>query len=164
MNIQCVVDDKKVLWATYAHKGASHDSCAFRDTESYDSLVKKVNWLNEKDLFLLGDIAYAIESLIISLYDLAKSGTEKDHFNFYHSSAWTTVEYAFGEIDVHWNIFWKKLTTSLENAFVIIEGQCANIVSWLDIEMIMIHILTIDEMRYSLIYTVQQLLYVRTYS
>ena len=41
----------------------------------------------------------------------------------YHSSARITVEYAFGEIDLRWGIFWKRLTCSLENAALIIEGS-----------------------------------------
>ena len=38
------------------------------------------------------------------------------------SSARITVECAFGEIDLRWGIFWKRLNYSLKNAAVIIEG------------------------------------------
>ena len=41
---------------------------------------------------------------------------------FYHSSARITVECAFGEIDLRWGIFWKRLNGSLSNSFTIIEG------------------------------------------
>ena len=42
LNVQCIVDDqKKVLWASYAHKGGSHDSSAFRDTKLYQMLIEK---------------------------------------------------------------------------------------------------------------------------
>ena len=46
----------------------------------------------------------------------------EDAFNFYHSSARITVECAFGEIDLRWGIFWKRIMCSLENLAVIIVG------------------------------------------
>ena len=43
LNVQCIVDhDKKVLWASYRHKGASHDSSAFRETRLYQLLKKRL--------------------------------------------------------------------------------------------------------------------------
>ena len=48
--------------------------------------------------------------------------TRVDDFNFYHSSARITVECAFGEIDLRWGIFWKRLWCSLSHAAIIIEG------------------------------------------
>ena len=32
------------------------------------------------------------------------------------------MECAFGEIDLRWGIFWKRLSTSLDNTFIVIEG------------------------------------------
>ena len=123
LNVQCIVDhQKKVLWASYRHKGASHDSSAFRDTKLYQLLKKKAEWLHARAYFLLGDSAYAIESFIIPPYDLVKPKTPNDDFNFFHSSARITVECAFGEIDLRWGLFWRRLNFSLKHSFVIIEG------------------------------------------
>ena len=46
----------------------------------------------------------------------------EDDFNFYQSSARITVECVFGEIYLHWDIFWKHLSCSLHNDSIIIEG------------------------------------------
>ena len=41
LNVQCIVDDKKrALWASYSHKGASHDSSCLRETLLYQGLVE----------------------------------------------------------------------------------------------------------------------------
>ena len=56
-------------------------------------------------------------------YDQPPSKSSQDDFNFYHSSARITVECAFGEIDLRWGIFWKRLTCSLEQATCVIEGS-----------------------------------------
>lgn len=123
LNVQCIVDhDKKVLWASYRHKGASHDSSAFRDTKLYNLFKQKAEWLHGKGFYLLGDSAYAIESFILPPYPLVKPQSPEDSFNFYHSSARITVECAFGEIDLRWGVFWKRLTGAVDNSFIIIEG------------------------------------------
>ena len=70
----------------------------------------------------MGDSAYGIESFLITPYDNTSPKTSQDDFNFYHSSARITVECAFGEIDLRWGIFWKRLCYSLEHAAIIIEG------------------------------------------
>ena len=39
LNVQCIVDDrKKVLWAMYNNKGASHDSTCFKSSALYTAL------------------------------------------------------------------------------------------------------------------------------
>ena len=123
LNVQCIVDhNKKILWASYKHKGGSHDSTAFRNGKLYEVLKEKAQYLSDKEYFILGDSAYAIESFLIPPYPLAKPNTPEDNFNFYHSSARITVECAFGEIDLRWGIFWKRLKYALTNNFLIIEG------------------------------------------
>ena len=123
LNIQCIVDDRKrVLWLSYRHKGGLHDSSCFRDTKLYQYLQNNKKELYEKGFFILGDSAYCIESFLIPPYDNAKPKSAEDDFNFYHSSARITVECTFGEIDLCWGIFWKRLFCSLENAALIIEG------------------------------------------
>ena len=58
--------------------------------------------------FILGNSAYAIESFIIPLYSLPCSKIPEDDFICYHSSTRITVECTFGEINLRWEIFWKK--------------------------------------------------------
>ena len=87
------------------HKGGSNDSSAFRDTKLYETLKRKADALAEKEYYILGDSAYAIESFIIPPYPLAKSKTPNDDINFFHSSARIIVECALGEIDLRWRIF-----------------------------------------------------------
>ena len=123
LNVQCLVDhEKKVLWAKINNKGSSHDSSCFRDSTLYNKLIDISNELYAKGYYLLGDSAYAIESFIIPPYDSTKPMTPEDHFNFYHSSARITVECAFGEIDLRWGIFWKRLNPCLNNAFMVINA------------------------------------------
>ena len=78
--------------------------------------------LYELGYFILGDSAYGIESFLLPPYANTSPKTPDDDFNFYHSSARITVECAFGEIDLRWGIFWKRLCVSLDNAADIIEG------------------------------------------
>ena len=78
--------------------------------------------LLEKGFFIIGDSAYCIESFLIPPFDNTFPKTSEDDFNFFHSSARITVECAFGEIDMRWGIFWKRLNCKLEHAAIIIEG------------------------------------------
>ena len=114
--------DKKVLWASFNNRSSSHDSSVFRDTKLYETLKAKSDDLFLKKYFILGDSAYAIESFIIPPYDSPSKCTPEDDFNFYHSSARITVECAFGEIDLRWGIFWKRLNYNIENSSIINEG------------------------------------------
>ena len=45
----------------------------------------------------------------------------QDDFNFFHSSARITVECAFGEIDLRWGIFWKRLCCSVDMNMLVCE-------------------------------------------
>ena len=123
LNVQCIVDHrKKVLWVSYSHKGGSHDSSCLKETELYDLLIEKRDALFDLGYYILGDSAYAIESFLLPPYDNTTSRSSEDNFNFFQSSARITVECAFGGIDLRWGIFWKRLTSSLEHAALIIEG------------------------------------------
>ena len=75
-----------------------------------------------KGSFILGDSSYALESFIIPPFDLPNSKIPEDAFSFYHSNAHITVECAFGDIDIQWEIFWKRLKCSMEHAILITEG------------------------------------------
>ena len=56
-------------------------------------------------------------------YDYPASRTAEDDFNFYNSSARINVKCAFGGIYLRWGIFRNRLTCSLNNAALIIEGS-----------------------------------------
>ena len=123
LNIQCIVDDRKrVLWLSYSHKGGSHDSSCFRETKLYEHLKSISDNLYDKGFFIIGDSAYCIESFLLPPYDNAVPKSPEDDYNFFHSSARITVECAFGEIDLRWGIFWKRLNYSLDNIAIIVEG------------------------------------------
>ena len=107
----------------YSHKGGSHDSSCFRATKLYQYLKSLAPKLYEKGFYIIGDSAYCIESFILTPYDNALSKTSEDNYNFYQSSARITVECSFGEIDLRWGFFWKRLNCSLAHAAIIIEGS-----------------------------------------
>ena len=64
---------KKDLWVSYSRKGESHDSSCFRDTELYGCLEIVRDELLKLGYYILGDSAYAIESLVLPPYNTAKS-------------------------------------------------------------------------------------------
>ena len=78
--------------------------------------------LYDMGLFILGDSAYAIESFLLPPYDSPLSTSPEDNYNFFHSSQRITVECAFGEIDLRWGIFWKRLCGSIDTNIMICEG------------------------------------------
>ena len=80
------------------------------------------DFLFQKIFFILGDSAYALDSLMIPPFESPPSCSQEDDFDLFHSSTRITVECAFGEIDLRWGILWKRLTCSLENTTTIIEG------------------------------------------
>ena len=71
--------------------------------------------------FILGNLAYSIDSFVLPPYDQPYSRSLQ--VIFHHSSAIITVECDFGEIDLRWGIFWKCLTCSLQYISLIVEGS-----------------------------------------
>ena len=57
LNIQCMVDDRKrVLWASFSHRGSSHDPTCFRESSFYTDILKPLqNRLFSLSFFILGD-------------------------------------------------------------------------------------------------------------
>ena len=106
----------------FNNKCASHDSTCFKCSDLYKHLNEISDELCDEGLFLLGDSAYGIESFIIPPYDLPLSQSPEDDYNYFHSSARITVECAFGEIDLRWGIFWKRLCGSVNTNIIICEG------------------------------------------
>ena len=92
LNVQCIVDDKKrVLWVSYSHKGGSHDSSCFKETQLYKKLVAMQDKLLQLGYFIIGDSAYSTRSFLIVPYDSASPYTSEDDLNLDHSSARITV-------------------------------------------------------------------------
>ena len=78
--------------------------------------------LFQKGYYLVGDSAYGLRSFLITPYDNAATNSPEDTFNYFHSSCRISVECAFGEIDMHWSIFWKPLGHKLSNVKYIIDA------------------------------------------
>ena len=78
--------------------------------------------LAKNQFFLIGDSAYGIRSFLLTPYDNAKHKSQEDTFNYFLSRARIWVECAFGEIDMRWGIFWKKLAFDLNHSVTIIDA------------------------------------------
>jgi hypothetical protein len=123
INVQAIVDRKKrILYRNIIHRGAEHDSTAFKHSNFYQWL--ETNWkkLAEKGFYFIGDSAYAIKSFLITPFDNAVHGTKEDNYNFFHSSSRISVECAFGEIDLRWGILWSTLRFSLAHNVNVIDA------------------------------------------
>ncbi len=123
INVQAIVDRKKrILYRNIMHRGAEHDSTAFKNSNFYDWLVKNWNKLAEKGFYFIGDSAYAIKSFLVTPFDNAVHGTPEDNYNFFHASSRIAVECAFGEIDLRWGILWRPLQFSLKHNVNVIDA------------------------------------------
>ena len=100
---------------------AFHNSICFKETMLYQKLLGVQDKLLERVYVILGDSAYSTRSFLLVPYDKASPCTSQDDFNFYYSSARITFECAFGEIDLRCDIFWKRLTYSLDLSYLIVE-------------------------------------------
>ncbi len=67
----------------------------------------------EKVFYFIGDSAYALKSFLIMPIDNTVHETSKDNINFFLSASWIKVKCTFGDIDLHWGIFWKLVFFSL---------------------------------------------------
>ena len=101
----------------------SHYSSCLRETKLYDELIEMRDGLCSLGYFVLGDSAYAIGYFLLPPYNGDNTRASEDDFNFFQSRARITVECAFGDINLWWGIFWKRLTGSLERFSLIIEGD-----------------------------------------
>ena len=120
LNVQCIVNDReKFVWAKFNNKGASHDSTCFNNSELYQVLQELRRKFYDEQFYFICDSAYSIEYFLIPPYDLASPNTPQNNFNFFHSNARITAECAFGEIDLRWKIFWKRLGSSVNKNILI---------------------------------------------
>ena len=123
LNVQVIVDkDKRVLWHSIRSRGGAHDSSAFKSTQLYEYLMQNADKLGKGNYFFVGDSAYSIRNFLMVPYDNAEPNSAEDAFNYYLSTTRIWAECAFGEIDMRWGIFWRKLGFELENTVNIIEA------------------------------------------
>ena len=116
LNVQAIVDkDKKILWRFIGQKGSAHDSTVFKQSNLYNHLMLVADQLYEKELYIVGDSAYALRGFLLCPYENTRPNTPEDNFNFYLSSQRIHVECAFGEIDRRFGIFWRPLEGNLKN-------------------------------------------------
>ena len=58
LNVQAICDkSRRVLWMSAGHKGSTHDSTAFLETQLFKILKENSDWLHDKGYFLVGDSA-----------------------------------------------------------------------------------------------------------
>ena len=94
LNVQAICDSyKQFLWASPGHKGTSHDSSAWYETNLHMQMKEMAPWLEEKGYILLGDSAYNLLSYFLVPFDDTAPGSAQDGFssaqdgfNFWFSS------------------------------------------------------------------------------
>jgi hypothetical protein len=125
LNVQAICDSKKrILWMSTGHKGSTHDSLAFSETQLHALLERKKDYLYNHRLYIIGDSAYSLQSYMIVPYSNATPNTVDDSFNYWHSRTRIHIECAFGEIVMRWGVFWKKMNFKLVNNGPIINACC----------------------------------------
>ncbi len=123
MNVQVIVShDKVILYRNILHRGAEHDSTAFKNGSLGKWLHKNWRSLHSKGFYFLGDSAYSLKSFLLTPYDNAVHGTDEDNYNFFHSSSRIKVECTLGEIDLRWGILWRPLCFRLVQNIKVIDA------------------------------------------
>ena len=105
---------KRILFHSIMSRGAEHNSTAFCNSGLYAWLLDNHHGLAEEGYHFIGDSAYSIKSFFHTPYGNAAHASAEDNYNFFHSSSHITVECCFGEIDLHFGIFWKPLKYTLK--------------------------------------------------
>eukprot|EP00804_Cyclotella_cryptica_P005025 CCRYP_020357-RA/>CCRYP_020357-RA protein AED:0.12 eAED:0.12 QI:0/0/0/1/1/1/2/0/362 len=99
LNVQAICDrEKRCLWISPGHQGASHDSFAWSETKLYNLLQEMKDSLKEHGLFLVGGSAYPMSAFLLAPYDNATPNSPEDLYNFWHSNSRIRIECLFGEI------------------------------------------------------------------
>jgi hypothetical protein len=116
LNVQAICDKRRrVIWMSTGHKGSTHDSMAFLDTQLIKVLEENSAWLDEKGYFIVGDSAYPLYCFLLVPFADAAPQSPEDAFNFWLSNSRINIECTFGEIIMRWGIFWRKLLFNIED-------------------------------------------------
>ena len=68
-NVQAICDKRRrVIWTSTGHKGSTHDSTAFMETQLFELLEENADWLEDKGYFIVGDSAYPCMHGMIALF------------------------------------------------------------------------------------------------
>jgi hypothetical protein len=118
-NIVIGANHKWRLWHHIGARGSEHELSAFKSSKLYQKLVGIAldpggklhnNKFGIPLFYLIGDSAYGnSRPFLIMNFDNVQPKSPQDAFNYIYSSSSISVEYAFGEIDSRWGIFWRPL-------------------------------------------------------
>jgi hypothetical protein len=78
------------------HKGLTHDSTAFLETQLFKILEESSDWLEEKGYFCVGNSAYPLTGHMLVPYSDAKPASPEDTFNNWLSNSRIQIECTFG--------------------------------------------------------------------
>ena len=126
LNVQAICDrSKRFTWCYTSNKGSTHDSVAFTNSRLYSLFTEKVDLLEEKGFFLVGDSAYNLTPFLLVPYSTDEvrddSSEMCDAFNFFLSSSRIFIECAFGELVMRWGILWRTLHFDLRKCQHIVQ-------------------------------------------
>ena len=124
LNVQAICDrQKRILWISPGHKGATHDSVAWKETKLHDLLDKELyDTLKKHGFFIVGDSAYPLSPYLQVPYSDARPKSDKDAFNFWLSNSRIQIECTFGEFIARFGIFWRTLQFDLARCCDIINA------------------------------------------
>ncbi len=98
------------------HKGSTHDSTAFLETQLFKILDQQnSDWLETKGNFIVGDSAYPLMDHLLVPYSNAKWLSPEDAFNFWLSYSRIQIECTFREVVMRWGILWRKLLFDIKD-------------------------------------------------
>jgi hypothetical protein len=153
LNVQAICNKyRQVLWMSTGHKGSTHDSTAFLETNLFKILVENADWLEDRGYFIFSDSAYPLMGHLLVPYSDATSQSPEDAFNFWLSNSRINIECAFGEIVMRWGIFWRKLVFDIQHVGKIVTAAA------------LLHNFLVDERESNLGFNSEEAEYFRTFS
>ena len=153
LNVQAICDkSRRVLWLSTGHKGSTHDSTAFMETQLFKILDEHSDWLNEKGYFLVGDSAFPLMGHLLVPHADAKPLSPEDAFNFWLSNSRIQIECTFGEVVMRWGILWRKLLFDIQDVGKVVTAA------------MLLHNFLIDERESNPSFNVEEAEYFRRFS
>ncbi|KAL7531965.1 hypothetical protein ACHAXR_005934 [Thalassiosira sp. AJA248-18] len=123
LNVQAICDrNKRILWISPGHLGASHDSTAWSETQLKDLFEKVKGKLKEHGFYTVGDSAYPLSVYLQVPYPNAKPASAQDAYNFWLSNSRIFIECTFGEFIMRFGLFWRTLRFDLADCCDIIRS------------------------------------------